>query len=163
MPGVAGRALPCVTLTFTQFTQLTQVMNQHTHTPPPHLRRTAVDFTPDIALGVSCLVLYNIIFAAVGLLNHSRIPEKCVGACAPRCWVLRAAWALFVRRTFVQLQRKQPQPSRVHERVSSHDAEGIVRPHTPPTLRPRNRRFYLFARAWYAMYICLAFMLAIAS
>eukprot|EP00967_Tisochrysis_lutea_P068514 scaffold89826_cov19-Tisochrysis_lutea.AAC.1 len=38
--------------------------------------RTQVQFTPDIALGVGCLVIYNIVVASVGLLNNSRIPEK---------------------------------------------------------------------------------------
>ncbi|KAF5827360.1 hypothetical protein DUNSADRAFT_792 [Dunaliella salina] len=59
--------------------------------------RTQVQFTPDIALGVGCLVIYNIVVAAVGILNKSRIPEK----------------------------------------------------------------FYLFARAWYAMYIIIACLLGI--
>jgi hypothetical protein len=35
-----------------------------------------VQFTPDIALGVVCLVIYNIVVACVGILNNFRIPEK---------------------------------------------------------------------------------------
>jgi len=40
------------------------------------INRTSVQFTPDIALGVACLVIYNVVVASVGLLNKSRIPEK---------------------------------------------------------------------------------------
>lgn len=48
---------------------LTPATPMSTHSTPVH-------FTPDIALGVFCLVTYNLAVAAVGLLNHSRIPER---------------------------------------------------------------------------------------
>eukprot|EP00197_Chlamydomonas_leiostraca_P001957 CAMPEP_0202859500 /NCGR_PEP_ID=MMETSP1391-20130828/1584_1 /ASSEMBLY_ACC=CAM_ASM_000867 /TAXON_ID=1034604 /ORGANISM="Chlamydomonas leiostraca, Strain SAG 11-49" /LENGTH=66 /DNA_ID=CAMNT_0049538535 /DNA_START=6 /DNA_END=206 /DNA_ORIENTATION=- len=36
----------------------------------------AVRLGPEIALGVAALVSYNLIFAAVGLVNGFHIPEK---------------------------------------------------------------------------------------
>lgn len=38
--------------------------------------RMDVVLGPEVALGVCCLVAYNIIFAAVGILNGFHIPEK---------------------------------------------------------------------------------------